>query len=166
MTRTLKAVSVVAAGVWVAVMPARAQSKSVTFDDLFRLVQKCDVDSLKATILSYPGLNLWDLRDANGSPLVVRTAETGCVEAEKTLVVHAGADLSATDRLGRTALHAAAEMSTQSMVQLLVDAKAEINAKTAAGDTPLSLAKKNNYKGKTEQRDKIVAYLTKKGAKN
>jgi ankyrin repeat protein len=52
------------------------------------------------------------------------------------------------------------------MVKLLVERKADVNAKTASGDTPLSVAKTNNYKGKTDQRDKIVKYLTGKGAKD
>jgi len=47
-----------------------------------------------------------------------------------------------------------------------VEHKADVNAKTKAGDTPLSLAKTNNYKGKTDQRDKIVKFLMSKGAKD
>lgn len=160
---------------------AAQQHPKAGFDDAFKLIQKCRVDDLRSMITGAPmgiatagsaiaASNATDIdpstvKSADGTPLMVATAETDCVEGMRVLIL-AGGDPNDTDKAGRTALHAAAEKSTQSMVQLLVEHRANINATTAAGDTPLSLAKTNNYKGKTDQRDKIVKYLTSKGAKD
>jgi hypothetical protein len=149
------------AGVVIASAPARAQG--LKYDEVYKVVQKCNVDLLKGMINDNININVWSLRDATGMPLVIKAAEGDCVEGVKALV-NGGADAEITDANGRTALHVAAAMSTAAMVQFLVERKYDIKAKTKTGDTALSLAKTNNYKGKTEQRDKIVAYLTKKGA--
>jgi hypothetical protein len=149
------------AGVVAATAPATAQG--LKFDEVYKIVQKCNVDLLKSVINDNVSVNVWSLRDAQGTPVIVKAAVGDCVEGVKALV-NGGADVDITDANGRTALHAAAGMSTAAMVQFLVERKYDIKAKTKTGDTALSLAKTNNYKGKTEQRDKIVAYLTKKGA--
>jgi len=167
---------------WVAwVGPTHAQRGKVSFDDAMKLVQKCRVDDLRAMFMgaamgaattdaaiAASNATILDpstVKSSDGTPLVVATAETDCVEGMRVLI-NSGAELSDTDKDGRTALHAAAAMSTSNMVQLLVEHKADVNAKTKAGDTPLSLAKTNNYKGKTDQRDKIVKFLMSKGAKD
>jgi hypothetical protein len=148
-------------GTLIAVTPARAQG--MKFDELMKLFGKCNVDQITVAVRDNSDTLLGGLRDAAGTPVIVKAAETDCTEGVKALI-QGGVDVDLTDAQGRTALHAAAAMSTSSMVQLLVDRKADIKAKTKAGETALSLARTNNYKGKTEQRDKIVAYLTKKGA--
>jgi hypothetical protein len=161
--------------------PTVAQRGKVGFDDAMKIIQKCHVDELRALITGMPvgamttgsaiagaGATSVDpstVKSADGTPLVVAAAETDCVEGMRVLINYGG-EMSDTDKAGRTPLHAAAALSTANMVQLLVEHKADVNAKTAAGDTPLSLAKTNNYKGKTDQRDKIVKFLTSKGAKD
>lgn len=160
---------------------AAQQHPKAGFDDAMKMIQKCHVDDLRALITGAPvgaasagaaiaaanatNVDPSTVKSADGTPLMVAAAETDCVEGMRVLIL-AGGDPNDTDKAGRTALHAAAEKSNSSMVQLLVEHRADINAKTAAGDTPLSLAKTNNYKGKTDQRDKIVKYLTGKGAKD
>ena len=165
---------------WTVSLTAQNHPK-VEFADAMKFVEKCRVDDLRALITGAPigavtagnavaganaqGVDPSGIKSPEGTPLIVATAETDCVEGMR-IMLNAGAELTETDKLGRTALHAAAASSTVSMVQLLVERKADVNAKTAAGDTPLSLAKTNNYKGKTDQRDKIVKFLTSKGAKD
>ncbi|HUL74082.1 MAG TPA: ankyrin repeat domain-containing protein [Vicinamibacterales bacterium] len=180
MTRHTLLAALVAAVAWSATTAAQNNPKA-GFDDAMKLVQKCRVDDLRALITGSPvgaasagaaiaaanavTIDPSTIKSADGTPLVVAAAETDCVEGMRILI-NAGAELTDTDKDGRTALHAAAAKSTSSMVQLLVEHKADVNAKTKAGDTPLSLAKTNNYKGKTDQRDKIVKFLTSKGAKD
>jgi len=159
----------------------RAQSGKIEFADAMKAMQKCRVDDLRAMFTGSPtgsvdaqtavsstrNLNIDPtyVKDADGTPLLVAAAATDCTEGVHVLL-NSGADVISTDKTGRTALHAAAASSTESMVKLLVERKADVNAKTASGDTPLSLAKTNTYKGKTDQRDKIVKFLTSKGAKD
>lgn len=175
------ALAVVIVGTLAWMSPARAQSGKIEFADAMKALQKCRVDDLRAMFTGSPtgsvdaqsamasahNLNVdpTSVKDANGVPLLVAAAATDCTEGVHVLL-NSGADVTSTDKSGRTALHAAAASSTESMVKLLVERKADVNAKTASGDTPLSLAKTNNYKGKTDQRDKIVKFLTSKGAKD
>lgn len=174
----------VAAAIVAAVLcasPTSAQKGKMSFADVMQAMTKCKVDDVKSMITGMPagGLNAQSaaasqnafavdvstIKDTDGTPLLVAAAATDCVEGVHVLLNN-GAEVADTDKDGRTALHAAAASSTQSMVQLLVERHSDINAKDKAGDTPLSLAKTNNYKGKTDQRDKIVKYLTSKGAKD
>ena len=150
-------------GLLVAAAPASTRAQGLKFDEVMKMFEKCNVDRITTAVRDNVDTNVWALKDAEGTPVLIKAAATDCVEGMKALL-NAGPDVDATDAQGRTALHVAAAMSTQSMVQLLVDRKFDIKAKTKSGETALSLAKTNNYKGKTEQRDKIVAYLTKKGA--
>jgi len=175
------AFAVLIAGTVSSMAPARAQSGKIEFGDAMKALQKCKVDDLRAMFTGSPtgGLDAQTaisssrnlnvdptyVKDADGTPLLVAAAATDCTEGVHVLL-NSGADVIATDKNGRTALHAAAASSTESMVKLLVERKADVNAKTASGDTPLSLAKTNTYKGKTDQRDKIVKFLTSKGAKD
>jgi hypothetical protein len=178
--RTLPIACVIATAlVWAS--PIAAQKGKMTFADVMQQVTKCKVDELRSMMTGQPTggldaasaaaaqnafqIDASSIKDTDGTPVLVAAAATDCVEGVHVLL-NAGADVADTDKDGRTALHAAAASSTQSMVQLLVERKSDINAQTKAGDTPLSLAKTNNYKGKTDQRDKIVKYLTGKGAKD
>jgi len=180
MTRHILLPIVVALIAWFPSPPAQNNPKA-GFDDAMKLIQKCRVDDLRALITGSPlgaasassavasanarNVDPSTVKSADGTPLMVAAAATDCTEGMRVLIL-AGGELSDTDKDGRTALHAAAAESTESMVKLLVEYKADVNAKTKAGDTPVSLAKTNNYKGKTDQRDKIVKFLTSKGAKD
>ena len=177
--RTAYAIAIVVIGAWLT--PAHAQTGKIGFADAMKAMQKCKVDDLRAMFTGSPTgavdaqsavasarnqmVDPTTVQDTDGTPLLVAAAATDCTEGVHVLL-NSGADLTSTDKSGRTALHAAAAASTESMVKLLVERKADVNAKTASGDTPLSLAKTNTYKGKTDQRDKIVKFLTSKGAKD
>ncbi len=161
--------------------PTAAQKGKMSFADVMQAMNKCKVDDVKAMITGVPSggldaqtaaasqnafaVDASTIKDTDGTPLLVAAAATDCVEGVHVLLNNGG-EVADTDKNGRTALHAAAASSTQSMVQLLVERKSDINAQDKNGDTPLSLAKTNNYKGKTDQRDKIIKYLTSKGAKD
>lgn len=54
-----------------------------------------------------------------------------------------GADLESKDKLGKTSLHIAAEISSLEMVQILVEKGANVNAGTKLGYSPLHLAVSN-----------------------
>ena len=59
------------------------------------------------------------------------------VEEAVRLLLSLGADVDAVDRGGRTALHGAATMWEDGVIQLLVDYGADVNAEDSRGRTPL-----------------------------
>jgi ankyrin repeat protein len=65
--------------------------------------------------------------------------EAAYLEAIKLCLEH-GADINAANSLGFTALHAAAARAPESIIQLLVDSGARMDAKDIAGRTPLVFA--------------------------
>jgi hypothetical protein len=158
-------------------VPTGAQAK-LSFDEVMKAMNKCAVGTLDQLLTGKgAGNNQGQVSDASsfasdastitsadGTPVIVPAAATDCVQGVHDLL-NAGADATQTDKDGNTALHMAAASSTLDMVKLLIDKHADVNAKNAKGETPLMLAQNNNYKGKTEQRDKIIDYLKKKGAK-
>lgn len=155
------------------VVTVHGQSAKVGFAEVMKYMQKCNVDGVRQLITGVaPGQPSTGQATADpsliaspdGVPLIVAAAATDCVEGVHELL-NDGAEVSATDAQGNTPLHAAAASSKSAMVQLLVDKGANVNAANAKGETPLTAAQTNNYKGKTDERDKIVAYLKKKGAK-
>jgi len=58
-----------------------------------------------------------------------------------TVALAAGADVNAVNRAGDTAIHFAAAMGFDSVVQLLADKGANVNVKNKRGLTPLALAR-------------------------
>jgi ankyrin repeat protein len=67
-----------------------------------------------------------------------RASEAGSLEAAK-LALELGAEVTAANDAGETALHGAAYAGWNSVVQLLVDKGAQINAKNKRGWTPLTI---------------------------
>ena len=71
----------------------------------------------------------------------------GVVESESqvlsamTAALAAGADVNAVNRTGDTAMHFAAAMGFDTVVQLLADKSADVNVKNKRGLTPLALAR-------------------------
>jgi ankyrin repeat protein len=162
------ALTIAVAGTLVCVAPVRAQQGKISFDEMMKNMTKCNIDTIKQLLgagqITAQIIDPSVVRSADNTPVIVAAAGTDCVEGVHQLL-NAGAAVTDTDPQGNTPLHLAAAMSTQSMVQMLVEKGADVNAKNQKGETPLMKAQTNNYKGKTEQKDKIIAYLTKKGAK-
>lgn len=86
-----------------------------------------------------------DAKDAreDGVTALMRAASEGAPKTVR-LLIERGADMSATDFAGKTALHYAANYSASvgclERIQQLVDAGADVNARSHSGDTPLICA--------------------------
>jgi ankyrin repeat protein len=78
----------------------------------------------------------WSLVD--GDFVVVPRDESEVVESLR-LLLDAGSDVNHTNRLGDTALHAAATAGMTSVIQLLADRGARLEVKNKQGLTPLAL---------------------------
>ena len=105
-----------------------------------------------------------DLRSTNryGGTALIPAAERGHVETVRTLI-GAGVDVNHVNRLGWTALLEAIILSDggpchQQIVQLLIDAKADVNLADKDGVSPLAHAKQRGYSA-------MVAMLSKAGAR-
>lgn len=85
------------------------------------------------------------------------------VEAVK-LAISLGGDVKRPNNAGDTALHAAAALGMNSVIQLLVDSGAEPNAKNKAGRTPLAVARRQTGVGETVVNERTAALLRKLGA--
>ena len=153
-------VSAVMAGLAIAATHA-AQIPS--YDRIIGEVDKCKVEQLKQDLGIIPGNGL-EQKGPDGLPLLVRAAQSDCDEAIEEIIL-AGADVNAADANGYSVLHSAAEKSTEKVVKMLIMRGAKVDAVTKSGMTVLQAAEKNLYKGKTEQRDKIIKLLKSKGAK-
>lgn len=160
MKRVLLGLAVAAA----AIAPAMAQGTADLQEKVFKMVDKCQIEILRDQQLPVTPPPVLNGKNADGVPLIVRAAETSCNDGVEQMIL-VGADVNAADNSGRTVLGAAAEKSTDKMVKMLIERGAKIDAVTKSGETLLQLAAKNNYKGKTDQRDKIIKILKDKGAK-
>src|SRR5262245_5974043 len=74
-----------------------------------------------------------------GGPPGPSSADSALVETMK-LLLDAGVDVNAADEDGDTALHRAARMRSNPVVQLLVDRGAKLDIKNSFGETPLMAA--------------------------
>jgi len=93
----------------------------------------------------------------NATPLMVavgigrqddlsKEEEAKALESTKILI-GLGADVNATTETGWTAVHAAAFLGANDLIQFLVDKGANVNAMTGCGQTALSLAEGTNARG-------------------
>lgn len=73
------------------------------------------------------------------TPEIAKIAVTGDLAAVRKLI-QGGADVNASGRERRTALHFAAAYRRLEVVKFLLEAKAKINAQDSQGDTPLQMA--------------------------
>jgi ankyrin repeat protein len=71
--------------------------------------------------------------------MLIETAWNGRKELVE-LLLKSGADLKATDKSGKTALHWAAKSYNAEVVQLLLESGADIMAEDDTGQTPLHIA--------------------------
>ncbi len=76
----------------------------------------------------------------------VRVTESRALAAVSLAVAH-GADVNAADAIGETALHGAARIRADSVVQFLVDQGAKVNVRNARGQTPLFIAERFFHPG-------------------
>src|SRR5207248_3158327 len=80
---------------------------------------------------------------ANASRRGIRAVDFGKVEPESqaletvATVLSLGADVNATNQLGDTALHSAAALGYDTVIQFLADHQEQINVKNKRGLTPL-----------------------------
>lgn len=85
------------------------------------------------------------------------------VEAVKLVISHGG-DVKTPNMAGDTALHAAAALGMNDVIQLLVDSGADLNKKNKAGRTPLAVARRTTGVGETVVNERTAALLRKLGA--
>lgn len=112
--------------------------------------------------------------NANVTPLVAaaglnRIEDSHISEAQalgvvKFLVEELGADVNAATKTGDTALHAAATLAYDQMVQYLVDKGANLNAKNEMGWSPLTIADGVYLNATLRVRESTAALLRKLGA--
>lgn len=81
--------------------------------------------------------NLFDRRDRLA---VLREADESRAREAVEIALGLPVDVRAADAVGRTALHGAAKMNHPSVVRLLVEKGARLDARTAKGETPLAMA--------------------------
>ena len=124
------------------VLVAGADRHELRWSNLMREVVLGTVDSVKMELpeSSLKSVDCWE-RDA-----WLLSAVVGCIEKAEALL-EIGADPCTTDRMGKDALHIAAELNHHEMVRWLLDMGMNINSLNAFGHTPLIEACKS---GSTE----------------
>jgi ankyrin repeat protein len=110
-------------------------------EELFGAIKAGAVDKAKATLAGGADANA---RDAEGATALMAAAYSGNLEMVKTLLA-AGADANATDAANWTALmkgvyNQELDRGFPDVVQALIDAGADVEAKIAYGLRPLMLA--------------------------
>ncbi|MDR3458658.1 MAG: ankyrin repeat domain-containing protein [Verrucomicrobiae bacterium] len=81
----------------------------------------------------------------DGFPAIVLVVAANTVDVELLKsFIKAGANVNATDRDGKAALHWAADKNRKDLVELLVQAGADVNLRTKSGLTPLNYAKSHS----------------------
>ncbi len=76
-----------------------------------------------------------------------------------TMLLDLGADVHATSRGGQTALHGAASMWEDEVIQLLVDRGADVNVEDSRGRTPLHLVQYGNANAPSESTAALLRQL-------
>lgn len=94
---------------------------------------------------------------------VSRVTESSALEAVK-LALERGGDVNAVNAAGDTALHGAAAMGVDTIVQVLVDEGAKLNVKNKRGWTPLIIAEGVYEGGVINRLPNTAALLLKLGA--
>jgi ankyrin repeat protein len=105
----------------------------------------------------------------NSNPLEIATTipaeeERLALEAVR-IAVELGADVNAANRAGDTALHAAAALGMDSVIEFLAGRGADLEARNLAGRTPLMAARRENGVGASLPREATAALLRRLGAK-
>jgi ankyrin repeat protein len=106
-----------------------------------RVLAENGADRLRATNESVTPLMAAAGTGRRGQQKRTEEEEKNALEAVK-LAVELGADVNAANVRGQTALHVAAYMGSDAIIQFLVDKGAKVNVKDKYGQTPLSIAQK------------------------
>jgi ankyrin repeat protein len=110
-----------------------------------------------------------DFSSYNSEPLEIATRipadEERLALQAATLAVELGVDVNAANDAGDTALHAAAALGMDSVIQFLAGKGANLEAKNKAGRTPLASARREDGVGASVVREKTAALLRQLGAK-
>lgn len=116
------------------------------------LLAAASYDATAMRVLAENGADRLMATNENVTPLIAaagagrRGQQTRTEEEEKRaleavrLAVELGADVSAANVRGQTALHVAAYMGSDAIIQFLMDKGAKVNLKDKYGQTPLSIA--------------------------
>jgi uncharacterized protein len=107
-----------------------------TAEDLFDAVEKNEISMVQNLLENGCDINA---RDEGKSTPVMRAALRGYDDLLSVLI-RLKADLNLSDRIGKTALHYAAQEHHEETVQKLLDAGAFVNCQDAHGNSPLSNA--------------------------
>jgi peptidoglycan/LPS O-acetylase OafA/YrhL len=102
--------------------------------NIWQAARAGDVSAVKRHLSNGVGINDFDPEDG-GAPLL-HAAATGQDEVVK-LLIERGADLTAVDRDGSTALHAAAFLGHEKIVDELIRNHANVNVANSRGEKPL-----------------------------
>jgi ankyrin repeat protein len=110
-----------------------------------------------------------DFSSYNSEPLDVATRipaeEERLALQAATLAVELGVDVNGANDAGDTALHAAAALGMDTVIQFLAGKGANLEAKNKAGRTPLAAARREDGVGASVVREKTAALLRSLGAK-
>jgi ankyrin repeat protein len=86
-----------------------------------------------------------------------KPADEGLVVETVTAALNLGGDINAVNRGGDTALHGAASLGYDRVVQLLADRGAQLNVKNARGQTPLAVLTRGRHPGTADLLRKLGA---------
>ena len=109
-----------------------------------------------------------DFSSYNAEPFAVATRipadeERQVLEALQ-LLIELGADVNRPNGAGDTAVHAAASLGMDRVIQFLAQRGANLSAKNKAGRSPIDVARRDDGVGATVVREETVALLRKLGA--
>lgn len=104
---------------------------------------KASPRSLQSLLAEHPALSL-DFADRRFSPLG-RAAKAGRIASVRLLLTRASVNFVSPD--GWTAIHVAAAEGRPAIVEALIEARANVNARLPSGETPLILASQFNTAG-------------------
>lgn len=120
-------------------------------------LQRSDADISAAKLLNMLGTNVdYTLTTENGETALLLAAQKGFFTAAGRMTDF-GADVNKADKFGFTPLMMAASGNDRALVDALLAKNADLNARSAAGDTAFTLAGGQGHAG-------MLKYLIEKGA--
>lgn len=109
-----------------------------------KFINEGDLETVKNMLDKNPSLS--NCVNNNDFPVLYQAVIKGNLALLKILLqTKPKPNVNAMDKVGLTALHAAAEFGYLDMAQMLIEAKANVNARTTDGTSPLFLAARFNH---------------------